>query len=153
MYAISSVVQATSNGDVIIPYVEIGLDQHLCMCQSMQDIIASIDSPVETDCSTNPACTGTRCTLLIPPPFGNHDLETDYEACQDPPGAFVVFRNPDGNVLLAQYFDASDTSVISLDAGFTVTLTVNIMHQNYSMIVQVCCQLSLSTLRTNVFGV
>lgn len=139
-------MQASSNDDVFIPYVEIDLDPHMCMCQSFEAIIANIDSPIETNCSINPACTGVKCTIMIPPPYGSHDLEVDSEVCQNPPGAFVVVRNPDGEAIFAEYFNVSRVSSIPLGPNFTIPLIVNTTHLDYSVILEVCVHQSLLTI-------
>ena len=126
---------AISNGTVLVPPLTIALSQRECMCQSMEALVASVDSPVPTSCERTSNCNGVNCNLTVPI-AGMVYLETDFEVCWEPPRVQVVVVDSSGTALLNQYFNTSDTVDINV-AIITFTLDVIIENYDYSMIIQV----------------
>ena len=129
-------MQVFSNGSSLVPPLTIDLNQTECMCLSMETLAGSVDIPVPTTCQRTSVCNGVNCILTVPF-VGMLDLEVTFEACQNPPRVQVVVKDSSNNALLNQYFNGSDTVVIST-LIVTLTLDVVIENDNYSMIIQVC---------------
>ena len=108
----------------------------MCMCASLDSVADSINSPIETNCSTNPSCTGIDCSLMIPND-GTYELQVDIEACQNPPGALVVMTSSDGVPVVVEYFNGSREIMLSFLHPLSAQLTVDIAHQDYSAEVEV----------------
>ena len=129
---------ALANGSVLIPPLTIGLNQTMCMCQSMQALASSVDppAPASGSCQGASTCSGVNCILTVPF-VGTYSVEVDFEVCQDPPRMLVVVEDSSNSVLLDQYFSTSDTVDVSITPSLSFTLDVVIEHYDYSMIIQV----------------
>ena len=125
-----------SNGPVIIPPVSLPLNQSECMCESMQEVIDNIHSPVPTSCSTDAECTGVECLIYLDP---NNVLvlEDEFEICQEPPGVLVLLRTSDGTPIFDHYFTGSSNEAFNISSLLHVDLFVSVVPGNYSMTVSV----------------
>ena len=120
---------------ILIPPVSIPLDPQRCSCESLEGLAESIDAPLEHDCMTNEDCDGVRCEFDL---FGTvYHLETLLLSCEDPPALALVVEDVDDQPL--HVANISGTGVYSLGVvrGFTVPLSVMMVHHPYSMDVTV----------------
>ena len=122
----------------LIPPLTIGLNQTICMCQSMQAIASSVEppDPASGSCQRASTCSGVNLILTIPI-VGTFYIEVDFEVCQDPPRILVVVKDSTDGVLFDQYFTTSETVDVRVNAFLTLTLNVIIENYDYSMIIQV----------------
>ena len=129
-YALSDDIQST-----LIPPVSIPLDPQRCSCESLEGLAESIDVPLEHDCMTNEDCDGVRCEFNL---FGTvYHLETLLLSCEDPPALAMVMEGVNDQPL--RVINISRTGVYSMGVvrGFTVPLSVMMVHHPYSMDVTV----------------
>ena len=106
----------------------------------MVDLAASIYSPVDHDCSANINCDGVTCALEA---FGfTYQLDIVILSCQDPPAVDVVVADENGDGFYSEVFNESGTSIVTI-VGLASPLSVDIVHHDYSMEVEVCITRSL----------
>ena len=116
----------------VVPRTVISLNASDCMCQSIQSLAQLGESPVETNCTSNPKCTGLECTFNL---YNNdYKVETEVNPCTHPPGIdFYIKPVHTNQILFHRFFNTSSNATI---LGL-FPLHVTVEHRNYSMIISV----------------
>ena len=107
------------------------------MCASLQQLaILSGHSSIETECSTNQACDGMRCRIIIPQQ-DIYYMEKIVFPCE---GAFVmVVENSQFHEIDSFWFNQTETRDVEV-LGLSLTLAVTLTLKEYSMLVGVSAQ-------------
>ena len=115
-----------------VPHTVISLNASDCMCQSIQSVAELGESPVETNCTSNPKCTGLECTFHYN--STDYRVETEVDPCTYPPGIDFYIKSVQTNQVLFHHFfnTSSNTTILG-----SFPLHVTVEHRNYSMIISV----------------
>ena len=117
----------------LLPYITIPLDQQSCSCNSLTELAAKTQSPLEHDCTTNEACNGIRCEL-----GAAFYLETILLSCNSPPALETVVEDRNKTALYTSVISQTGTYPIQV-LGLELPMYVEITHHDYSMDISVSC--------------
>lgn len=127
-------------GDIallLIPDVSVPLNTTECSCQSLQDLAALVESPVEHDCNNNSRCDGVRCELDI---FGEiFFVEVVVLSCAQPVAmeVLVEVREEDNTFRpLSTFIYDQDLEGVLVIEGVEINIDGTIIHNEYSIEVE-----------------